>query len=669
MELDSLLSCVAPEAPLQERLEWLVELFRWISSQKNAALFHAEHKTEQLQTTRIRYLLIQLNKDTEKKLKVASTLRSILFDTSALDLFCTTGLPAESGFVSEVMGRMMEKLLPRPPHEDDLGEVFVRIFSSREDIHWLERLEESLLSEIWALLNFGSTLEDKKVWTKLREELKDAILFLAGQVRAFGLAPKIRLRMSKMSLRQRPFFAITAVSSRLLKDIRFEKVDSQLESLEAFRHVLAQCRLELKVAYKHLDIYGVSVSIVYQLDRIESLIKRMETLLSILLGKRDDSQYMIRFICLLITELKDRESFRSFFDENLSLMSMKIAEQSAATGEHYIARTSSEYRTMFMKAAGGGVIAGAIAFVKTFLEEMTLAYFIQGIFKSVNYSVGFLGIYMGGYTLATRQPAMTANALAAKMHDLEDEVARSNLVDEVAHLIRSQGAAIFGNVMLVVPTSLIIFTILYYLQGSPLMSEEEAMRTLKSYSAFGLTPVHAAFTGFLLWASSVIAGWVSNWSVYHEIPQALSTHRRLKAVLGPTRLNKWIATYKRNLSGWVGYIALGFLLGMSPKILGFFGVPIDVRHVTISSGTISFASASLGWNFIYLSEFWWAFAGILLIGIMNVGVSFFMALIVALKARRVDASLRDEIYSEVFRRFKKHPSSFLFPQRDTKTTS
>ncbi|MEZ4813780.1 MAG: hypothetical protein R3A80_01045 [Bdellovibrionota bacterium] len=346
---------------------------------------------------------------------------------------------------------------------------------------------------------------------------------------------------------------------------------------------------------------------------------------------------------------------------------MKIAEQNAEAGEHYITRNSNEYNEMFRKAAGGGIIAGLIAFTKTFMEEMSLSYFIQGIFKSINYSVGFIGIYSFGFTLATRQPAMTANALAAKMHNLNSDKERSSLVDEVVNLIRSQGASILGNVFLVIPTTLLIFSIIFYAQGAPLMDKEEALKTLSHYSVLGLTPIHAAFTGFLLWLSSVIAGWVHNWSVYHEIPQALASHRKLKAMLGPSRLQRWITLYQKHLSGWVGYISLGFLLGMSPKILGFFGIPLDVRHVTISSGTITLATASLGIDFLYHSQFWLAFIGIFFIGIMNVSVSFFLAFWVALKSRRIKSSIRDEIYKEVFTRFKKSPTSFLLPPKQKAT--
>jgi len=667
MQLDSLLSYASPDASLEERLEWLVELFRWTRSQGNVTLEQSELQTGQLQATRIRYLLIQLHKDKDRQLKVAQTLRSILYDTSALDLFCTTGLPTEAGFFSELLSRVTDKFLPRPPHEGELGEVFVRVFSSQNDIHWLERLEGSMLSEIWALFHHGSTLEDDKVWRKLNAEVEDAILFLAGQIRAFGLDPKIRMRMSKMPLRERPFFRITAASSQILKKLRVENIDVDPATLKTFQDIIAECRTELKVAYNHLDVYGVSVSIVYQLDRIDSLLNRMETLFSILLGERNDPPKMIMFVSLLITELRERESFRSFFSENLSLLSMKIAEQSAETGEHYITRDSSEYKKMFRSAGGGGVIAAFIGFTKIFIEEAPLSYFVLGIFKSVNYSVGFVWMQVAGFTLATRQPAMTANALAAQMYHLDDKEARTTLVDEIVNLIRSQGAAIFGNVAFVIPTAFVVSTVIFYLKGSPLLTDVEAIETLKHYSALGMTPFHAAFTGLLLWAASVIAGWITNWSIYREIPQALASHRGLKAIFGPSRLNRIVGLYQKNLSGWTGYIALGFLLGMTPKILGFIGLPLDIRHVTISSGTITYAVSSLGWNFVYLSEFWLAFIGIGIIGIMNVGVSFFMALLVALKARRIDPSLRTEVYAEVLRRFKSAPLSFVMPPREAKS--
>jgi len=184
-----------------------------------------------------------------------------------------------------------------------------------------------------------------------------------------------------------------------------------------------------------------------------------------------------------------------------------------------------------------------------------------------------------------------------------------------------------------------------------------------------LSLIHAGFTGILLWFSSIVTGWVNNWSIYHEIPQALEANRRWRVILGPTRLKKWVDFYRRNLAGWVGNISLGFLLGMTPKILSFFGIPIEVRHVTLASGQVTFAACSMGLDVLSRIEFWLAVMGLAGIGLMNVGVSFFMAMFVALKARRIDSSLRDEVYAEVFRRFKKSPRSFIFAPKKVESAT
>lgn len=663
LELDYLLSCASPISPLQDRLEWLVELFRWLRADSIINWVRTEQQTNQLQAARVRFFLLKLNKNLDNKSLVAKTLRSILLDTQSLDLFCTTGLPAESGFFSETIDRILEKFLPRPPHEDQLGEVFVKVFSSKNDLDWLTGLDASLILEIWELFKFNSSSEEERVWLKLRNEIEDAVLFLAGQIRAFGLAPKIRYRMSKTALRERPFFEITTISSSLLRDLKVESFNGDHPSLKAFRYNLAQCRNELEVAHDHLNVYGVSVSIVYQLDRIEMLIHRIETLVGILLGERNNPQKMVQFLSSLIVELNDRESFRSFFGENLSLLSMKISEQSAETGEHYIARNPSDYRKMFRSSLGGGALTSITTVIKQLIESAALPYFAAGFFASLNYSISFIAIYGLHFTLATKQPAMTANALAAKMVNLEDPKSKKLLIDEIVFLMRSQGASIIGNLSAVVPFVLLISFVVFWATDEHMLDPSLAMLSLEKHSILGLTPIHAAFTGVLLWFSSIITGWSHNWIIYHEIPQALEANRRLKSMLGPTRLKKWATAFRDHFSGWIGNISLGFLLGMTPKILSFFGLPLDVRHVTLSTGTITLAASSLGWSVFYSTEFWLAICGIVGIGILNVSVSFFMAMFVALKARRIEAPMRETIYSDILLRFKSSPSSFFLFQK------
>jgi site-specific recombinase len=237
------------------------------------------------------------------------------------------------------------------------------------------------------------------------------------------------------------------------------------------------------------------------------------------------------------------------------------------------------------------------------------------------------------------------------------------LVDEVVHLIRSQGAATLGNLAAVIPTALAVDVIVYFLSGDSVLSPEYGIEVLNKHSALGMSPLHAAFTGILLWLSSIIAGWIDNWSAYRELPQAIAANRRLKRMLGPSRLQRWADSYQKNLAGWAGNIALGFLLGMSPKIMGFFGLPLDVRHITLASGSLTFAAAAQGFAVFMMPAFWWALVGVVIIGAMNISVSFFMALFVALRSRRIEGNMRDTIYAMVWKRFLAKPLTFFwFPK-------
>jgi site-specific recombinase len=94
---------------------------------------------------------------------------------------------------------------------------------------------------------------------------------------------------------------------------------------------------------------------------------------------------------------------------------------------------------------------------------MGLPLFIDGVVASINYALSFVLIHLLHGTLATKQPALTAAAMA---HQLNAPRARGRLrgfVDEVANLVRSQVAAIMGNLLLVVPAALVLQAILLLL--------------------------------------------------------------------------------------------------------------------------------------------------------------------------------------------------------------
>jgi site-specific recombinase len=218
---------------------------------------------------------------------------------------------------------------------------------------------------------------------------------------------------------------------------------------------------------------------------------------------------------------------------------------------------------------------------------------------------------------------------------------------------------------MVFPVVLALSLLMQFTLGQPMISEDKAHYVLHSLTLLGPCLLFAAFTGVLLFACSIIAGWVENWFVLHRLDSAIRYNPRITAWLGTARADRWAHFMRRNISGLAANISLGFMLGLVPPILAFLGLALDVRHVTLSTGQLAAACAALGWGVVKLPALWWAVASIPLIGVLNVGVSFYLAFRVALQAHNVSGVGRTRIQGAVFARLRQAPMSFLWPARDS----
>ena len=160
----------------------------------------------------------------------------------------------------------------------------------------------------------------------------------------------------------------------------------------------------------------------------------------------------------------------------------------------------------------------------------------------------------------------------------------------------------------------------------------------------------------------MIAGWVENWFVLHHIGSAIQHNPRFTAVLGTRRAIRWSVFMRENISGFASNIALGFMLGLIPAFTGFFGVELELRHVTLSTGQLAAAGASLGLEAFRHAPIWWSMASIPLIGALNLGVSFYFAFRLALQAHNVSRPDRARIRAAIWARWRTHPRSFFMPE-------
>jgi site-specific recombinase len=109
-------------------------------------------------------------------------------------------------------------------------------------------------------------------------------------------------------------------------------------------------------------------------------------------------------------------------------------------------------------------------------------------------------------------------------------------------------------------------------------------------------------------------------------------------------------------------VSLGLLLGLVPAVLAFVGHPARraPRHA-LGTGQLAAAAGTLGLAVLAEPAFWWCVAGLAATGALNLGVSFWLALKVALRSRGITLADRRRLYAAIRLRLRQSPRSFLLP--------
>ena len=655
-DLTALLNAADPKASLPERHLWLIRLFEWL---RHAPLESAALATP-TPVLRLRHLLGVLDRNPAHRARVAEQLGRFWAEVDSTALLADFGFAPRMDLWGELGRRVTARLLPLTPATTDLGELFGLLFPRADDAAWLIALDETTLTRLQVQL--APALNDGADW---RAPFLDAIMFLCSAVRAAGFSSALRQRMSPELLTDSPFRQLARVAEQLREHTLSTDPSAPtalLQEAQYLRALLDTCRRCADSVHEHLEAHGVSVDVVFEVEQLRERTLRVEALLVCVLSPAPAREVM-HLLAELVHTADTRRSITDLFSRHYSLLARKVAERSAETGEHYITRDRDEYRGMLRAAAGGGAVLAGTTFMKFIVLALGLTAFWGGFWAGINYATSFVIVQLMHWTVATKQPAMTAPAMAEKLADVSSDDAVEGFVDEVAHLIRSQAAGIFGNLALVVPIVLLVQWACAALFGAPLVGHTDAQHVLHALTLLGPTALFAAFTGVLLFASSLIAGWAENWFVWHRIDSAIAWNPRIVARIGAARAQRWAAWWRANISGLAANISLGLMLGIVPAVALFFGLPIEVRHVTLSTGQLAAAVGAEGLNIFTTSPFWWCRAGIAVTGTLNLAVSFFLAFRVALRSRGIRLADRSRIYRAIRARLRRQPGSFIVPPR------
>jgi site-specific recombinase len=618
IQLDTLFSSLnaTKKMSLEASALWIVKLGIWLRDNDDSA---------NSWSVRSRFLFQLLERNPEWYKSFQIVLDNVFSNLKILDLLCESGLPLEHGLWSELWERIFEYFLPNRPLIQDSGLLLIQLFPAGTDFEALNKAD----LDPWIKLLAQSMRH-------LQVDIEEALIFLASQIRATSLHPSIRKRMHPGKLRDLSWFLLAAECENFLAS----------RNPRVLLSILNDCKADIEQLYFKLQESGVNTDLVFRMEKLNLFLSRVSLLIPVLTVTSETS---IKDLWLHLIEMnQNKRGIYSLYLESSRLLAQKIVEKNSETGDHYIARNKGERIELFKHACGGGFLTAFTVYFKLWFMTFNLAPFQSGFLISLNYAVSFVIIQFLGWTLATKQPANTATTIALKLKDLQRPEKLKGIVDEIRYLCRSQILAVFGNLLLVVPVALALTYLYNFVTGEHILTVEQAHHNYESVVPGIGTFVFAAWTGVLLWISSLVAGWIDNWFTFKEVAIRLKQNTTLIKALSPEAASRAGNLVKFQLPGLFGNICLGFLLGLSPGFFKFFGIPIEIRHITLSAGSLAASIPVLGTEFIFSWQLLSAILGILGIGILNVGFSFSIAFAIAMKAKNISASQKRRILRELF---------------------
>ena len=427
---------------------------------------------------------------------------------------------------------------------------------------------------------------------------------------------------------------------------------------------LYNCLQTIEWARQQRLDHGTSLAQTFVLLRLEQLIERMFIVIDVLNNDNAfDSDRFVHYFQTIVRNEKRKNSLGEFLSSNLGLLAYQIAEHKGKKGEKYISASRGDYWNLFTSSMGGGLIISVVTIIKTLLSTLHLPLFWQGMSYGSNYALGFVAMDQTHTTLATKQPAYTAAAIAATLDSqkLEGRPDLHNLAITVARTARSQIASFAGNLLVVFPVTYLLALLYKLASGHSIVSGESAARMLEEQHPWHSPALlYACFTGFFLFLSGIIAGYVENHIIYGMITERLRNHPVLQFTMSKKRLEKLVNLVRNNGGAIAGSISLGFFLGFAGPLGKITGLPFDIRHITISAGNTAIGFFGLDHQVTPAYLFTIIF-GVLLIGFLNFLVSFTLAFIVAVKSRGIRLRDYPEFIGILIGYFRKYPKDFIRP--------
>jgi site-specific recombinase len=561
-------------------------------------------------------------------------------------LYTDIGVLSNDGFFSELKSRIAYRVLPPALGDDYLSDALDQLLYKKTDYLWVAAVPAADWLALFDLLAEAPHGDGNSQPHPTLDGLLAAIRTLSYRVCAIGLEPKLTTYHTDIEVFTSPFLVQNTEVNAYL-DAYARRLAGEEAPGEDARHLLVmleQCDAVVLKMRKNAVHLGTSIALTYLLTALTQSIARLRKLLYLVdeLADTDGAlpeappvkQAAVALGLELIEAHNKKYDVRDLFADNINLLARNVTENASRTGEHYIAESRRELKSMFGAAAGAGFIIGFMALIKILMSYLRAAPLVEAFLYSANYALGFMFIHVLHFTVATKQPAMTAARIAAGLHSRDGRhIDLDSMAELINKALRTQCWAVLGNLATALPTAWAIAVGWQLITGHPLVSVDKARHLLADVDPFGGPALfYAAIAGVCLFLAGLISGYYDNQALYTRLAARIAQLRGLRRLLGPARLQRFGLYMENNLGGLMGNLIFGILLG-SIGTIGFgLGLPLDIRHVTFSSANFSFALVGLDYHMDWRVAVT-SLGGVLLIGAVNLAVSFSLALWVALRAR------------------------------------
>lgn len=607
-------------------------------------------------------------------------------------LYTDIGVLSNDGFFTELKRRIAYRILPPALGNEYLSDALDQVIFVQTDYQWIAAVPAADWLELFDVIadaTYTGGIEAHGDDHITLAGMLEAIRTLSYRVCAIGLEPSLTNIHLQAENAASPF-VMQNVEVNVYLDGYARLLAGDPSASDDARHLLVmldQCDAVVGKIRRNAHRQGTSIALTYLLVALTQSIDRLRKLLFLVdvtgelppaptvelgivvnLGKQavvaqPPSLRRAAAVALaieLIAAHNNKYTVGDLFADNINLLARNITENASRTGEHYIAESRRELFGMFLSSAGAGLVIGFMAMFKILYSYLRAAPLVEAFLYSMNYSLGFMAIHLLHFTVATKQPAMTASRIATGLSIRDGRlIDMDSMAELVNKVFRTQCVAVLGNLSTALPTAYAIAMAYRYFSGHHLVSPEKAMKLLHEVDPIGSPALlYAMVAGICLFVAGLISGYYDNQALYTRWGQRIAQLRGLGRLIGQARLTRLGLYLENNLGGLMGNFYFGILLGSIGTLGYLVGLPIDIRHITFSAANFSTALVGLD------NQMSWQLAlksilGVLGIGTVNLLVSFGLALWVALRARQVRFKHGFRLLKALGRRFVQAPIEFF----------